>query len=94
MSVEIQAKLTAIGPVQKMKTIKNKETGEVRFETETTYQLKAALKKTKLGKDENLVEGTGDPWGTVKIETEDKGLLEEFKGMKLGSDIIISVDKM
>jgi hypothetical protein len=89
--IEIRGKLDFLGPVEKLKTVKNKETGELKFTTDTTHRIKAVLKKMKLDRDENLVEGTGNPWGRIQVEGFDPLMLKDFGGMELGDDVIISI---
>ena len=79
----IEAVLVGAGPVQKL----------VKKETETTYTMKMVLKKIKYEKDtENVKEGTGDPWtNPITITSMSKDSFDEFKGLELGSKILIDI---
>jgi hypothetical protein len=91
--MEISAKLTKNAEkADKFRLKKNNLTLEMEPEVETTFTLTAALKKFKVGKDENIVEGTGNPWATLKITSFDETAFEEFLGMELGDEVIITIE--
>lgn len=64
----------------------------VRGESEKKYLISARLKKQVFEKGtENVKDGTGSPWGSVTVRGFDPATIEEFKGMALGSDVVISI---
>jgi len=90
--MDVIAKLTKNGEKNdKFKLVKNKQTLEMMPKVETTFTLTAVLKKFKIGKDDNLVEGTGNPWATLKITSFDPDAFEEFENLKLGAEVIITI---
>ena len=54
--------------------------------------MKIALKKEKFGKDENVNEGTGDPWVRISISSYDPEVFKEFKKLPMGSHVTIVVE--
>jgi hypothetical protein len=54
--------------------------------------MKIALKKEKFDKDENVKEGTGDPWVRISISSYDPEVFKEFKKLPMGSHVTIVVE--
>ena len=54
--------------------------------------MKIVMKKEKLDKDENVMEGTGDPWARLEISSYDPKVFEEFKKLPMGSHVTIVVE--
>jgi hypothetical protein len=89
--VKITAVISKLTPDDNLKWIKNKVTGEKEAKIETIYTLKAALKKEKYGKDENLVKGTGNPYGSATITGLFPDVLQEFEHLEIGDEVVIEV---
>ena len=52
------------------------------------YQVTIKLKKEKHDKEtENLIEGTGNPWFTLKITTDEESNLASFAGAEVGPEM-------
>ena len=83
--MKLEAYITKLGPKE---TVRVRKSGMV---VETTFVLEAALKKVKYDEDENVVNGTGDPWCRVKLETSDDLVLTEFAKKGVGERIEIEI---
>ena len=83
--MKLEAYITKLGPKE---TVRVRKSGLV---VETTFVLEAALKKVKYDEDENVVNGTGDPWCRVKLETSDDSVLTEFAKKGVGERIEIEI---
>ena len=85
------AKLEGITSEKKRITRKNAD-GTKSDDFEVINTMKIALKKEKLDKDENVKEGTGDPWVRISISSYDPKVFEEFKKLPMGSHVTIVVE--
>jgi hypothetical protein len=76
--------------------IKRKDvaTGMKVDDEEIFYTMKLAMKKIKYDRDENVKEGTGDPWMRVSISSKDENTFTEFAGMKMGDELALSIVKI
>ena len=85
------AKLEGITSEKKRITRKNAD-GTKSDDFEVINTMKIALKKEKLDKDENIKEGTGDPWARISISSYDPEVFKEFKKLPMGSHVTIVVE--
>lgn len=85
------AKLEGITSEKKRITRKNAD-GTKSDDFEVINTMKIALKKEKLDKDENVKEGTGDPWVRISISSYDQEVFKEFKKLPMGSHVTIVVE--
>lgn len=85
------AKLERITGEKKRITRKNAD-GTKSDDFEVINTMKIALKKEKLDKDENVKEGTGDPWVRISISSYDPEVFKEFKKLPMGSHVTIVVE--
>ena len=85
------AKLEGITSEKKRITRKNDD-GTKSDDFEVINTMKIALKKEKLDKDENVKEGTGDPWVRISISSYDPEVFKEFKKLPMGSHVTIVVE--
>ena len=85
------AKLEGITSEKKRITRKNAD-GTKSDDFEVINTMKIALKKEKLDKDENVMEGTGDPWARLEISSYDPEVFKEFKKLPMGSHVTIVVE--
>ncbi len=85
------AKLEGITSEKKRITRKNAD-GTKSDDFEVINTMKIALKKEKLDKDENVKEGTGDPWVGISISSHDPEVFKEFKKLPMGSHVTIVVE--
>lgn len=85
------AKLEGITSEKKRITRKNAD-GTKRDDFEVINKMKIVMKKEKLDKDENVMEGTGDPWARLEISSYDPKVFEEFKKLPMGSHVTIVVE--
>lgn len=92
--MDIEAKFEGVERKEKLISRKNILTGEKEDDKEISYTVKFAMKKIKLGRDENVKEGTSDPWMRIAISSFDEATFAEFDGMKMGDIVIISVDRV
>lgn len=85
--MEIKAQITAL---EQKTRLKKGQDGEM--EEEKIFVMKAALKKERYEKDtENLVQGTGNPWAAITIQTWDEGVFKEFEKKSVGDKITLVV---
>ena len=92
--MELEAKFDKIEEHTKCITRKNKSTGLKEDDKETWYTATFAIKKIGYDKDENIKQGTSDPWTRLVINTMDKEVLKEFENAKMGDKVLITVDKV
>ncbi len=85
------AKLEGITSEKKRITRKNAD-GTKRDDFEVINKMKIVMKKEKLDKDENVMEGTGDPWARLEISSYDPEVFKEFKKLPMGSHVTIVVE--
>lgn len=85
------AKLEGITSEKKRITRKNAD-GTKSDDFEVINTMKIALKKEKFDKDENVKEGTGDPWVRISISSYDPEVFKEFKKLPMGSHVTIVVE--
>lgn len=85
------AKLEGITSEKKRVTRKNAD-GTKSDDFEVINKMKIVMKKVKHDKDENLVEGTDDPWARIEISSYDPKVFEEFKKLPMGSHVTIVVE--
>ena len=90
MQIE-DAKLEGITSEKKRITRKNTD-GTKSDDFEVINTMKIALKKEKFDKDENVKEGTGDPWVRISISSYDPEVFKEFKKLPMGSHVTIVVE--
>ena len=85
------AKLEGITSEKKRVTKKNAD-GTKSDSFEVINTMKIALKKEKYDKDDNLKEGTGDPWVRIAISSYDPKVFDDFKKLPMGSHVTIVVE--
>ena len=85
------AKLEGITSEKKRIPRKNAD-GTKSDDFEVINTMKIALKKEKFDKDENVKEGTGDPWVRISISSYDPEVFKEFKKLPMGSHVTIVVE--
>jgi hypothetical protein len=90
--MRILTKLDGITEKQKYVTRKDIVTGEKVDDVETFYSMTLVMKKVKLDRDENVKEGTSDPWTRVTISSFDKKVFDEFKDLQMGDEIQIDIN--
>lgn len=88
----VEAKMDGIEQKEKLITRKNILTGENEDDVEKTYTMKIAMKKIKYDKDENMKEGTNDPWMRISITSFDKNVFAEFADMEMGDEITVTME--
>lgn len=89
--MDIQVKL--VGVTKENKRIKRKDaTGQKVDDVETIHTLKLAMQKIKYDRDENVKEGTDDPWARVSISSYDEKMFKEFEKLKMGASIVMTIE--
>jgi hypothetical protein len=92
--IDIEAKFIGIKTEKKMVMRKNKLTGEKVEDFEEFKTLTIAMKKIKYDRDENIKEGTNDPWIRVSISSFDPNAFEEYAKAKMGDTVLVTIEKV
>lgn len=90
--MELHMKLEGIASEKKRITKKNVD-GTKSDDMETITTMKLALKKIKYDRDENIKEGTDDPWGRVAISSMDGKVFDEFKTLEMGTEMVVFIEE-
>ena len=75
-------------------TGKKKITGKKRDEITINHEVTIKVKKPRYEEDGNLKEGTGDPYMTVTIGSEEKDNLGDLVKAKIGDSVMIRLEVM
>jgi hypothetical protein len=92
--IDIEAKFIGTKTEKKMVMRKNKSTGEKVEDFEEFKTLTIAMKKIKYDNDENIKEGTNDPWMRINVSSFDPNAFAEYAEAKMGDTVVVTIDRV